>query len=158
MVPAAAADGIFRAALLSKSLSFRALRERDQGGDPRPQRPVPQLRVPAPRPTGFFAPLYYQSPYHFVHFEGGIKGGTHGRGRAVVDKGPSTDRRPTVLADKWPSTDRRPTVLADIWPPGLTIPRVLRYFCSAPSSAPDPQELPPKIAKNPGLQKVSFSC
>ena len=31
-----AADGIFRAVLLSKSLSFRALRERDQGGDPRP--------------------------------------------------------------------------------------------------------------------------
>ena len=35
--------------------------------------------VPAPRPTGFFAPLYYQSPYYSVHFGSGIKGGTHDR-------------------------------------------------------------------------------
>ena len=88
-----AADEIFRATLLSKSLLFRALRERDQGGDPRPKRPVPQLRVagrvvgalrgrvvvPAPRPTGFFAPLYYQSLCYSVHFRSGMKGGTHDR-------------------------------------------------------------------------------
>ena len=87
-------------------------------------RPVTQLRVagrvvvvapwpgrgsrsvagrPAARPRDFFEPLYYQSFQRPVNFGGGIKGGTHGRGRATRDATPGRRpcRRCRSVAGSW---------------------------------------------------------